>query len=161
MEQDDFNRQVNWLMEEIKSTCAKNKKKDILGMVFLFLFLLALFTYLYYRIHDTSDLVFGTFLLGSLLVFMVVNFFHYRSIERAVSAQELISIYNRRRIWLWICLAAFFIGYFISFSSVEDIGWTILKMVTWVLLCACSFVYHKSDLDADFERLRELLKNGE
>ena len=163
MGNEDYNRQVQWLMDEIKHSCAKGRKKEMLVASIVILIVLATEALMYFRYHDSNSLISDAVILCPFLVLCALSYIKHERIQRAVSPEELVTIYDRNRIWIWVCIAAIIVLHWII--SDDGIGLKIYWTFTWGLILYLSVRYNLpeyrfTDDDGYFERLKELINNG-
>lgn len=166
MGNEDYNRQVKWLMDEIKHSCAKNRKRQMAWNAFFLIVFIAIITLNYLRDGNISWLVADAALVFPLLVLFLLSFIRHKRIERAVSAEELISVYKQKQAWAWVSIVAFCVWYWLESSDILVIK--VFSLGVWVLLLVIAMlnnhsgsVLYDDDEDGYFERLQELVKNGE
>lgn len=166
MGNEDYNRQVKWLMDEIKHSCAKNRKRQMAWNAFFLIVFIAIITLNYLRDGDSSCLVADAALICPLLFLFLLSFIRHKRIERAVSAEELISVFKQKQAWAWVSIVAFCVWYWLVSSDILVIK--VFSLGVWVLLLVIAMlnnhsgsVLYDDDEDGYFERLQELVKNGE
>ncbi len=175
MEKDDKKRQIEWLMGDIKQYCdRKNRLKMNILLSLIFVYVLGFLIYLYLYVDRGFDVIFPLACILGLLVFvMVTRWIGLKRIGRAKSPQKVLSIYRIMRVSEWICLLGIAILYL--FFSDDSIG---IKIFILLIIIWCSFSSglrslvnidnslttidgYMSDLDADIDRLEEIMKDDD
>ena len=175
MEQEDKKRQVEWLMDDIKQFCdRKSRFKMNLLLSLMFVYVLGLFIYMYLYDNPGFDVIFPIVCILGLLVFvMVTRWIGLKRLGRAESPEKVLSIYRIIRLSEWICLSGIMILYL--FFSDDSIG---IKIFILLLVIWCSFSSglrslvnidntltnidgYMFDLDADIDRLEEIMKGDD
>lgn len=156
MEREDYNRQVDWLMGEIKDQVSH--EKSIVWTIVGLLILLGLLGYGYMCFEDvslTKILPFAV-LTGLFPVYVIFNRMMHKRILQAVTADELLSVYNILNIGEWIVAVAELL---VSLSD-ENLAVMVYYMVIWIVGKANQKLFNKTELEVNVDRLREILKEG-
>ena len=175
MEQEDKKRQVEWLMDDIKQYCdLKNRFKMNILLSLMFVYVLGFLIYLYLYVDRGFDVIFPLVCILGLLVFvMVARWVGLKRLGRAESPQKALSIYRIMRVSEWICLSGIAILYL--FFSDDSIGIKIfiILLIIWCLFSSglrslvnidnslANMESYMSDLDADIDRLGEIMKDDD
>ena len=160
MEQDDYKRQVDWLMGEIKQSCGPKRRMGLISWsVTIILLILGLFAYSYYVNHDNISFFECAIFIGIILCFTIINWIGLKRIERAESKKELLSISRFLRVFEWIYLLVIAASCF--FISEDSLGEKIWFLLIFSLCIVGGRMFNKTDTEAHIERLQELVRGGE
>ena len=158
MEQEDYNRQVDWLMDEIQQSCNKDARKKLLsGLISIMLLLIGLIGYQFLVSKDGTGL-YAIAMIALVLAFFIFRWITYKRIEHAGSAEEVLSISKTLNLSEWVCLLVVSVVYCVF--SEDSLGTKIFYLVIWVLTMANIKLFKMTDMEANISRLRELMKEG-
>ena len=154
MERKDYNRQVKWLMGEIKDQLSHEKSTVwvILGL----LVVLGSFAYIYYESCTFHDMLIFAVMTVGLLIYLIFNRVLKKRMLRAATADELLSVNNILNIGEWVVALGELL---LSFSG-RGLAGMIFLTVMWILQMANQKLWNKTELEVNVERLREVLKEG-
>ena len=154
MEREDYRRQVEWLMGEIKDQVSHEKSIvwTIVGLLLVF----GSLGYMFYDNGNLSKILPFVVMTGVLLVYMIFNRIMHKRILQAVTADELLSVYNILNIGEWMVAVAELL---FSLSDKSLVGMTFYGVI-WIVGKANQKLFNKTELEVNVDRLREILKEG-
>ena len=154
MEREDYNRQVEWLMGEIKDQVSR--EKSIVWTVVGLLILFGSLNYMFYKDGNISRILPYAVMFGILLVYIVFNRMMHKRMLQVKTADELLSVYNILNIGEWIVAVAELL---ISLADESLLG-MVLYMVVWIAGKANQKLFNMTELEVNVDRLREIIKEG-
>ena len=154
MEREDYNRQVEWLMGEIKDQVSH--EKSIVWTVIGLLILFGSLNYMFYNDGNISRILPYAVMFGILLVYIVFNRMMHKRMLQVKTADELLSVYNILNIGEWIVAVAELL---ISLADESLLG-MVLYMVVWIAGKANQKLFNMTELEVNVDRLREIIKEG-
>lgn len=154
MEQEDYKRQVDWLMGEIKDQVSH--ERSILWTIVGLLFVFGPLAYIYYDSRDFSNVLPYAVLTGVFLVYMVFNRMMHKRILQAATPDELLSVYNILNLGEWIVILVELVP---SLSDKNLVG-MVFYLVFWIIQKANQKLFNKTELEVNVDRLREIVKEG-
>lgn len=154
MEREDYNRQVEWLMGEIKDQVSH--EKSIVWTVVGLLILFGSLNYMFYKDGNISRILPYAVMLGILLVYIVFNRMMHKRMLQVKTADELLSVYNILNIGEWIVAVAELL---ISLADVSLLG-MVLYMVVWIAVKTNQKLFNMTELEVNVDRLRKIIKEG-
>lgn len=154
MEREDYNRQVEWLMGEIKDQVSR--EKSIVWTVVGLLILFGSLNYMFYKDGNISRILPYAVMFGIFLVYIVFNRMMHKRMLQVKTADELLSVYNILNIGEWIVAVAELL---ISLAD-ESLMGMVLYMVVWIAGKANQKLFNMTELEVNVDRLREIIKEG-
>ena len=155
MEREDYNRQVEWLMGEIKDQVSR--EKSIVWTVVGLLILFGSLNYMFYKDGNISRILPYAVMFGILLVYIVFNRMMHKRMLQVKTADELLSVYNILNIGEWIVAVAELL---ISLADESLLG-MVLYMVVWIAGKANQKLFNMTELEVNVDRLRKIIKEGD
>lgn len=148
MEQEEINKEIEWLMGSIKRSCARSSSESLILIIALILF--AGFGVLYYVLDDNHDFADATLLLmlGGIIAILVISYVNRKYFRKKLSCaetpQELLATYDR--MWMVECAFLIVAGVGMSFGVKGGIFPKICFVMSILLMAAANWLSMKNRL---------------